>query len=456
VEGVLERLNKALADRYRIEHELGRGGMAVVYLAEDLKHRRRVALKVLRPELGASLGAERFLREIEIAAGLAHPNILPLHDSGEADGLLYYVMPYVEGESLRDRLAREKQLPIDDALQVTREVADALGHAHSVGIIHRDVKPENVLFVAGHAVVADFGIARAVSEAGGEGLTETGLAVGTPAYMSPEQASGERELDSRSDVYALGCMLYEMLAGQPPFTGPTVESIVRQHIASELPPVRNLRPTVPDGVEETLATALAKSPADRFASTEVFVQRLSAEAVGTPRPGAPPASERTLVRVIAVTGVIVVIAAVALGIWLRSPAPTGAIRLAVLPFDNLSGAAEDRQFTDGVHEEVLNRLSWVRDLQVTSRTSSVAYRNTDEPLPAVARALGVDYVVEGSVRRGGDQLRITVQLIDVPSGERLRHPERRGAPDCPRSGSDSLAVGGSAHRPEPDGELRGV
>jgi len=209
----LGRLTAALAGRYRIESELGAGGMATVYLAQDLKHRRQVAIKVLKPELASVLGPERFLREIEIAAQLTHPHILPLYDSGEAEGLLYYVMPYVEGESLRDRITREKQLPLDDALQVARETADALSYAHSHGVIHRDIKPENILLESGHAVVADFGIARAISAAGGERLTETGLAVGTPAYMSPEQAAGEKNLDGRSDLYALGCVLYEMLAG---------------------------------------------------------------------------------------------------------------------------------------------------------------------------------------------------------------------------------------------------
>src|SRR5436309_2472880 len=215
------RLTAALADRYRIERELGHGGMATVYHAEDLKHHRQVAIKVLRPELATAVGPERFLREIETTANLRHPHILPLYDSGEAAGFLYYVMPLVEGESLRDRLNRDKQLPIDDALEIAREVADALGYAHSRGVIHRDIKPANILLERDHAVVADFGIARAVSAAGTEKLTETGLALGTPTYMSPEQSAGESDLDGRSDLYALGCVLYEMLAGQPPFSGPT-------------------------------------------------------------------------------------------------------------------------------------------------------------------------------------------------------------------------------------------
>src|SRR5439155_165608 len=231
LQDLLARLQAALADRYTIERELGRGGMATVYLAEDLKHHRKVAIKVLKPDLAAALGPERFLREIEIAAGLSHPHILPLHDSGEAGGLLYYVMPFVEGESLRDRLNREQQLPLEDALQITREVADALTYAHSHDVAHRDIKPENILLQARHAVVSDFGIARAITAAAGGNLTATGVAIGTPAYMSPEQASGQSQVDERSDIYSLGCVLYEMLAGEPPFTGPSAESIVRQHLA---------------------------------------------------------------------------------------------------------------------------------------------------------------------------------------------------------------------------------
>ena len=273
---VLGRLTAALKDRYAIERELGSGGMATVYLAEDLKHHRNVAIKVLRPELAAALGPERFLREIEIAARLNHPHILPLFDSGEADGFLFYVMPYAEGESLRDRLIREKQLPVDDALQISREVADALGFAHSRDVVHRDIKPENILLEAGHAVVADFGIARAISVAGGERLTETGILLGTPHYMSPEQGAGSREVDGRSDVYSLGCVLYEMLAGQPPFTGPTVESVVHQHLTVEAPSVINLRPAVPAEIAGTLARALAKTPADRFSAAAQF-----ADALGT-------------------------------------------------------------------------------------------------------------------------------------------------------------------------------
>jgi len=278
------RLTTALADRYRIIRELGQGGMATVYLAEDLKHHRQVAIKVLRPELAAALGADRFLREIETTANLRHPHILPLFDSGALttddsltnhdSRLLFYVMPYVEGESLRSRLDREKQLPLDAALQIAREVGDALSYAHTRGVIHRDIKPENILLESGHAVVADFGIARAVDAAGAESLTATGMSIGTPAYMSPEQAAGQRDLDGRSDLYALACVLYEMLAGQPPFTGATAEILVRQHLIVDAPPVTNFRPAVPAPVAAALQRALAKSPADRFNPVAQFSEAL--------------------------------------------------------------------------------------------------------------------------------------------------------------------------------------
>jgi len=285
-------LAAALADRYRLERELGQGGMATVYLAEDLRHHRQVALKVLRPELASALGPERFLREIETTANLRHPHILPLYDSGQADGFLFYVMPFVEGETLQDRLNREKQLPLDDALRIAREVADALQYAHGRGILHRDIKPANILVEAGHAVVADFGIARAIDVAGGDRLTETGIALGTPLYMSPEQAAGEKQLDSRSDQYALGCVLYEMLAGQPPFTGPTAQSVTRQHLAADPPLVTQLRPTVPEEVGTALQRALAKAPADRFTDVGQFAGALGQAGLATSRSGPTAAAPR--------------------------------------------------------------------------------------------------------------------------------------------------------------------
>jgi len=337
----LARLSSALAERYRIERELGAGGMATVYLAHDLKHNRKVAVKVLRPELAAALGHERFLREIEIAAGLSHPHILPLFDSGRTGGpadrrtdaeparapvspvsavspseFLFYVMPYVEGESLRDRIRREKQLPLDDAMTIAREVADALSYAHARGIIHRDIKPENVLLHSGHAVVADFGIARAVDVAGGDRLTETGLAIGTPAYMSPEQAAGAQDLDGRSDLYALGCVLYEMLAGQPPFTAPTAEGVVRQHITAQPLPITQLRPAVPAAIAGVLQRALAKNPADRFNPVAQFADALGQQRGPSYEPARP--QRRWLAPV--VTGAVVVVLGILGALSLRGPA----------------------------------------------------------------------------------------------------------------------------------------
>ena len=269
-----DRIRTAVGGLYRLEREVGRGGMATVYLAEDLKHHRKVALKVLHPELAAVVGADRFLREIEIAARLNNPHILPLHDSGHADGLLYYVMPFVEGESLRDRLTRERQLPVDDALRIAGQIAAALTYAHSVGVIHRDIKPENIMLAGKDAVVTDFGIARAVTSAGDNRLTETGMSLGTPHYISPEQASGDPHVDHRSDIYSLGCVVFEMLAGEPPFTGPTVQAIVAKVLTDHAPDLSRLRGTVPPGVARAVGKALAKLPADRFASAADFAEAI--------------------------------------------------------------------------------------------------------------------------------------------------------------------------------------
>jgi len=276
---LLARLRAGLADRYRVERELARGRTAVVFLAQDLRHDRSVAIKVLHPELAAAVGAERFLREIQLAARLQHPHIVALHDSGETNGLLYFVMPYVAGESLRSRLERESQLPIPDAIRITGDVAQALGYAHGLGVVHRDIKPENILLEDGHALVADFGIARAISAAGSERLTETGIALGTPAYMSPEQATEDGEVDGRSDVYALGCVVYEMLAGGPPFTGPTAQAILARHAVDPVAPIRTVRDMVPSGVERAVLKALAKVAADRYPDATEFARALTAPSV---------------------------------------------------------------------------------------------------------------------------------------------------------------------------------
>lgn len=273
VSDLIHQLNAALAGRYTVERELGRGGMATVYLAHDPRHERRVALKFLNPELAASLGPARFLQEIRLAAGLVHPHILPVYDSGDAGGLLYYVMPVVEGESLRDRLRREKQLPVEEAVQITRQIADALAYAHGRGVLHRDLKPENILFEAGHAILSDFGIARAVTAAGGPHLTQTGFLVGTPTYMSPEQGSGAQQLDGRSDIYSLGCVLYEMLEGKAPFTGMTAMEVLLRHSTDPVPPLR-ARSGVPHTVKDALLRALAKAPANRFETATQFAEAL--------------------------------------------------------------------------------------------------------------------------------------------------------------------------------------
>ena len=288
---ITARLTTALADRYAIEREIGAGGMATVYLAEDLKHHRKVAVKVLRPELAAVLGAERFLKEIEVTANLQHPNILPLYDSGEADAFLYYVMPYIEGESLRDKLNREKQLAVEETVEIAKSVAGALSYAHERGVIHRDIKPENILLQAGQALVADFGIALAVSQAGGTRLTETGLSLGTPHYMSPEQAMGDRELDARSDVYSLGATVYEMLVGDPPHMGSTVQAIIAKVLSETPSPITRARELVPPNVDAAVRQSLAKTPADRFHSAAEFAEALTNPAF-TLQTAATQAAER--------------------------------------------------------------------------------------------------------------------------------------------------------------------
>ncbi len=333
---LLDRLTKALAARYRIEREAGHGGMAIVFLARDLRHDRPVAIKVLRPELAGVLGPARFLREIRLSASLTHPHILPMLDSGEADGLLYYTMPFVEGDTLRQRLEREKQLPLEDTLRIAREVAGALDHAHRQGVVHRDVKPENILFLAGHAVVADFGIAQALEVAGSGTLTATGVILGTPAYLSPEQAAGGRALDPRTDQYALGCVVYEMLAGQPPFTGPTAESLMHQHLNVPARAVTELRPAVPAALAGTIARALAKNPADRFESTARFADSLALPAaVAAPTHALTRGAIPKRVALLWAGAAVVAVAAMAIGLWtwLRPTRPIRELDLTRLTYD---------------------------------------------------------------------------------------------------------------------------
>ncbi len=351
--------------------------MATVYLADDLKHERKVALKVLKPELAAVVGAERFLAEIKTTANLTHPHILPLFDSGEAESFLYYVMPYVEGESLSDKLKRERQLSVEQSIEIAEHVATALDYAHRTGVIHRDIKPENILLQDGQPVIADFGIALAVTQAGGDRLTETGFSLGTPAYMSPEQASGE-EVDGRSDLYSLGAVLHEMLAGTPPFTGPTAESVAQQHMTAEAPSVVTIRPGVPGEVASAVQRALAKAAADRFTTAARFAEALKAGAAGARLPSA--ARKRPVPIPLLVMGIVVVVVAGALAVWFRASPSAPAVghpRLVVLPFENL-GAPDDEYFADGITEEITSRLARLSGLDVIARTSAMHYKVTDK------------------------------------------------------------------------------
>jgi eukaryotic-like serine/threonine-protein kinase len=408
------RLNTALAGRYAIARELGAGGMATVYLARDLKHDREVALKLLRPEIAAVLGADRFLREIRISARLDHPHILTLIDSGENDGFVWYVLPYVRGESLRDKLSREKQLSIEEAVRIATQVASALDYAHRHGVIHRDIKPENILLHEGEAMVADFGIALAVREAGGERLTETGLSLGTPDYMSPEQATGGRELDARSDVYSLAAVLYEMLAGEPPHTGPSVQAVIAKLLTERPTRIRTVRDSVPEAIDTAVAKALAKVPADRFAGVAAFATALVGRGPG------PTISKRRRVGIaVSIGSALLLLAAFAALLHPWRP-PTRAIApgadvasVAVLPFDNLTGNPGDQYLSDGMTEELIGQLAQVRGLKVISRTSSEALRGAHLTLRQIADTLGVRHVLEGSIRHAGNRIRVAVDLIDA-------------------------------------------
>ncbi|UCG88196.1 MAG: protein kinase, partial [Gemmatimonadota bacterium] len=428
---LLDKLQASLGDRYEVERELGSGGMAIVYLARDLKHDRSVALKVMRPELSASLGGERFLREISIAAKLSHPHILPLYDSGDADGLLYYVMPFVEGESLRDLLDREQQLPLEDAVRITREVADALGQAHSYGIIHRDIKPENIMLTGGHAIVADFGIARAFSAAGGDSLTQTGMAVGTPAYMSPEQAAGDANLDGRTDVYSLGCVLYEMLVGQAPFTGPNAQAIMARHTMDMVTPPSIMRQSVPEELENVLLRSLEKSPADRFRTAADFSEALVSLDSGTYTPRrttramtmqvqAQAQKKRRRVVVAASAVGVVGVSLAAFLLWPRGERPVvgGLDRstVAVLYFEDFSPGGDLGYVADGLTEGLIEQLSSVRSLNVISRHGVEPYRASELDVDSVARILDAGSVIAGSVDRRGTRLHVSVRLVDGNSG----------------------------------------
>ncbi|MGH7428700.1 MAG: protein kinase domain-containing protein, partial [Candidatus Methylomirabilaceae bacterium] len=438
---LLNALREALADRYVPERELGRGGMATVFLAEDLKHRRKVAIKVLHAEIAAAIGPDRFLREIEIAARLQHPHILPLYDSGAAGGFLYYVMPFVEGESLRDRLMREKQLSQEDVVRITSEVASALGYAHSRDIVHRDIKPENIMLSGGSAVVADFGIARAASAAEQQQLTQTGTVIGTPAYMSPEQGTGDPSIDGRSDQYSLACVVYEMLVGMPPFTGPNVQAIIARHSMDFVSPPSIVRDTIPETMETALLRALAKVPADRFPTVIMF-----AEALGTPSTVTAAMRRRSTIRGQSIGApsdsggrtrwtrrllawglpAIAVLAAgwLTRGLWLGGQAAAEggapeARRIAVLYFDDRSPNKSLGHVADGLTETLIHELSAVRALQVISRNGVAPYRHVDVGTDSIARALRVGTIVDGTLAQLGDSLQLSVAILDAASGDEI-------------------------------------
>ena len=411
---IADDLTAALSNRYRIERELGAGGMATVYLAHDVKHDRKVAIKVLKPELAAVLGAERFLSEIKVTANLQHPNLLPLFDSGEADGLLYYVMPYVEGETLRARLQREQQFPVDETVRLVALMAGALDFAHARGVVHRDLKPENILLQAGQPVVADFGIALAVSNAGGARITQTGLSLGTPHYMSPEQAAGDHVVDGRSDQYALAALTYEMLTGEPPHSGATAQVIIARLMTETPRSLASARPAVSKGIDAAVQRALSKAPADRFATCGDFARGLTSDVVA----GATPS--RSWVRVAA--GVLTAAAIVAAIVTWQRRAPVAGANLssiAVLPFADRSATGTDAHFGDGIAETLISALAKVPGLEVAARTSAFSFRGKADDLAEIGRKLSVATVLEGSVQRAGDRVRITSQLVNIGTGRTL-------------------------------------
>ncbi len=381
-------LEDALAKSYRLDRELGRGGMATVFLAHDVRHNRRVALKVLHPELGSSIGPDRFLREIQLAAQLNHPHIVPLFDSGNADGHLYYVMPVVDGETLRDRLLRDGQIPLEESLNLVRGIASALDYAHRQNIVHRDIKPENVMLQDGEAVVMDFGIGKVVSIAADDTLTQTGMVVGTPAYVSPEQAAGETRIDGRSDQYSLACVLFEMLSGRKPFTGPTAQSVISKRFSDPVPSLRSVFQATTEEVEAALLRALSKDAAERFATTMEFARALVASHLSTPdgsplQPGGPSKS------------------------------------IAVLPFTNMSADPEGDFFADGIADEIITALSKVKALRVVSRTSSFTFKGKNDDIREIGRKLQVSTILEGSIRKAGKRLRLNAQLVSTTDSSQL-------------------------------------
>ncbi len=461
----MDRLAAAIGEQYRIERVLGRGGMATVYLAEDIRHEREVAIKVLHPDLAASIGGERFQREIRLAGKLQHPHILGMYDSNVADGLFYYVMPFVVGESLRDKIDREGQLTVDEAIGITVEVAGALGYAHTQGVIHRDIKPENILLSGGHALVADFGIARASDEQA-QKLTQTGMALGTPTYMAPEQGMGEK-VGNTADIYALGCVLYEMLSGEPPFTGKTASGIFAKHVMEQVPSVRIVRSSVPEDVEASIYAAMGKSPADRPQSCEAFIEMLIGAPMGhttmrmatmrhttarrvpgmmTQQMAVEP--RRRWPMVAAILALLVIAGGAA---WKYVPGLGGARanagaggldsrQIAVLYFDDLSPDRSMAYLADGLTEALITELSRVDGLRVVSTGGVTPFRGSTVTADSIAKALRVGTVVRGSIEPVGDRVRVTIRLIDGNSGVDFERRALDPQPNDPLAIRDSTAV----------------
>ncbi len=419
----IERLTSALGGNYRIEREIGMGGMATVYLAQDLKHDRKVALKVLRPELTSAMGTDRFPREIHIIAQMQHPHVVPLYDSGETGGFLYYVMPFIEGESLRTRLARVGQLPIHEAVRLLQEITEALAYAHARGIVHRDIKPDNVMLSGRHAAVTDFGVAKAVSASAGDKLTTVGIAVGTPQYMAPEQAMAETNVDHRVDLYALGVMGYEMLTGHPVFEATTAQGILSAHVLEQPKDVREWRPNIPPLLAEALLKCLAKNPADRWQSADELLVQLELVAT-TPSGGVTPTTTRPYQATKAtpepstsrrwlILGLIVAVVVIGGGagaLLLRGRGGGGIRKIAVMPIEDISG--KDALFVDAMQDALTNALNKLGTVGVASRSSMMMYKATPKPTRDIAKELDLDAVLETTVFRSGDVMRINMQFSD--------------------------------------------
>jgi TolB-like protein/tRNA A-37 threonylcarbamoyl transferase component Bud32 len=461
-------LAAALADRYRNERELGAGGMATVYLAEDLKHHRQVAVKVLRPELAASLGSERFLREVTIAANLQHPHVVPLYDSGHSDGFLYYVMPYVEGTSLRQKLLREGELPIVEAVRILRDVADAMAYAHLHGVVHRDIKPENVMLSGRHALVTDFGVAKAVSQATGrQTLTTAGVALGTPAYMCPEQAAADPHTDHRADIYAFGVVAYELLTGRPPFTGGSPQAVLSAHVTMAPDPVTRHRASIPPILAALVMRCLEKKSADRPQSADELIPQL--EAVLTPSGGMTPtdtkphqAAARPATRrrwlIGAAAGVLLTGGAIAGVARMRYGAGGRIEKIGVMPIEDISG--KDSLFAASMHDALTNALARSRVSGVAPRSEMMRYRRSPKTTREIAKELDLGAVVETTVFRAGEVMRINVQLTDPRTSRSLwSDTYERNVSNVLAAQSDvvsriSTGIGGVLNGPQASGDKR--